>query len=1036
MPPRKTVVKPTDKATPGMSPRASKVPGSSTDGLKMDLGISPIAPDAEAELRAPLHDVGSASGNMNPEVVELGLGNEAPEKDADDSEYGDDRLPAIVKGKGKLPAEDDRHDYNEPDDANIELQGQIMADIEFQKELKLRDNENLYEEFLKWREEFAKPYSSPAKLPSVKIEEILDEEATPAQIRQFEAKRASEAVVSDVMADRIAKLANTNRAKSERPIDYVDRDSAMGRMLYSEPVAPRYSNGRLNIKPIPPTKYKGEMSTRTLMKFFRETRRYMIDGNIPEDRQVDIVTSFVEGNLSTYLERLIRDEPEKWSLQEVFIRIYNHVFPLNYRLEQRKKLKNARQNGRRVREYIDYVEELFDTIGNVDDGSKVTTMWDGFDAIIQKGLYLKGLHPEKSTLNAVTEAAEVVELIEGTHRESRSSRRDRRNGNGKNDEERRAAFSVEFQQGTSKFPSNFKDRKDGNKFRKNGRTLTEAQKNEYRANNQCFSCGQVGHKSRDCPKNTTVKGDKKANTPPELSSHNLEFELPETMDIIETTVEEVALNVVNFDWFEDVEYTYYSDSDSESWQNRPSNEEDLEDDHETNKHHSCNSKCGADDSPDDGSILRVLLDEGYDSEKENIAPDQISLAPSLADLWAAYALLNLKTYGAPPAVLEPMANELPKCNNPVHRCYQLTELDVDCQVPAPRKLIPEEYTFEGDLMRNREHVQSIWKNEAAAVRDAKIKWSFTARKQGGLRTLDSSAWYLKEKDRRDTAKLEKIRSIPWNKDLFQLDSWVKRPNSSAQLTPFRGMGTQTYQIYRGRYQQFGYRHEKRPVKFGDPVAERVLELLNSTSYYGDHLFSRKDKQEAGDRFSVYRISDLQYVIIDGWWWTLDENQAEFILDEDTLRNEDFYPNIWLDNKHREWAGLEPVNHTREWRWRRMGDAYREELERVLNVHYCRFHFPGDDLPLPPKGKKRSGEWRFTVKKIGQGDSYLVIDKLRDLKFVIKTRMLRDPRLNFIRWLEKRYVEVMRTAYGFDMWTEDLSLVRVFRLDPSIRSQCL
>ncbi|KAK1234129.1 hypothetical protein PQX77_002671, partial [Marasmius sp. AFHP31] len=856
MPPRKAVVKPTERTAPGISPRAPKVPGSSADGLRVDLGTSPIAPDADAELRATLQDGSSASDNVNSEAVGLGAGH-VPEGSL--SENGDDRIPAMLKGKERLPDEDNGLNHNEPDDANIEVQAQLLADIEFQKELRLRDNENLYEEFLKWREEFAKPYNLPAKrTPSVKIEEILDEEATPAQIKQFEDKKHPEmspdAVVSDVMANRIAKLSNTSRAVSEKPMDYVDRDSAMGRMLYNEPVVLRPINGRLNIKPIPPTKYKGEMSTRVLMKFFRETRRYMIDGNIPKDRQVDIVTSFVEGSLSTYLERLICDEPEKWRLQDVFIRIYNHVFPLNYRLEQRKKLKNARQNGCRVRKYIDYVEELFDTIGNVDDGSKVTTMWDGFDTVIQKGLYLKGLHPERLSLEDVNEAAEVVELIEGTHRESRNSRKDRRNNTSKNEhsDERRSAFSVEFQQGNSRQPVS-KDRKDNGKFKKQNRTLSEAQKNEYRANNQCFSCGQVGHKSRDCPKNTTVKGDKKANTPPGLVSHNLEFELPETMEIVETTVDELSLSVVGFDWYSDVEETYYSsDSDSGSWQDRPNREEDLEVDNvpelEADTSESSDSKGRSDNGQDNESVLQILLEEECDSEKENQKPKPVSLAPNLDKLWAAYTLLTLRTYPATPET----DKTAPQDTIESERWCNMLPGWHEAQPPRNCRELPlEKDTLEDRAQRTRHQVQAIWGNRTAISRDHKIKWSLTDSKQHGIRVLDSMAWYTKEKIRGDVEKLKQIRDAEWSKDLFNLDKWVRKPNLSPALTPFKGMGIQTYQIKLETHQQFGYRRKKRAVKLGDPLADRVLEVLNDATYYGDHLFSRKEKREVHDRFLVY-----------------------------------------------------------------------------------------------------------------------------------------------------------------------------------------
>ncbi|KIK66819.1 hypothetical protein GYMLUDRAFT_156908, partial [Collybiopsis luxurians FD-317 M1] len=166
----------------------------------------------------------------------------------------------------------------------------------------------------------------------------------------------------------------------------------------------------MNIKPIPPTVYSGAMNIREFMQFVKQASQYVEDGNVPIHREVDIVSNFLKGNAYNFYERTCGDYPERWTLQKFFICLYDYIFPLSFRTEQRRKLRHCNQGKHRVRDYVGYFQDLCDTIGTIGEQEKVSLLWDGFNDYIAAGLYTRNLHPEHSSFAEVVEHAEVLEL--------------------------------------------------------------------------------------------------------------------------------------------------------------------------------------------------------------------------------------------------------------------------------------------------------------------------------------------------------------------------------------------------------------------------------------------------------------------------------------------------------------------------------------------------------------------------------------------------------------------------------------------------
>ncbi|KAJ7233239.1 hypothetical protein C8J57DRAFT_1250098 [Mycena rebaudengoi] len=229
--------------------------------------------------------------------------------------------------------------------------------------------------------------------------------------------------------------------------------------------------------------------------------------------------------------------------------MFNYCFPLDFRQEQKLKLKCTYQNQWTVDEYIHELEELYNTIGDADEWEKVDKLWNSLNPKIQKGLWLKDLSSETCSWDDVKYAAHVLEQVEkigegrrgnggpssslnapsngggrGGGGKSTSSRgRDNRCSNcwcrklngssteGKQTGNQSGTLSSGSIRPQEKNPMNRSNPK------------SDKRKAELRAAGLCYNCKKAGHVDCNCPDRHLVKSGKKGK-PPGFSSHNAEFQ--------------------------------------------------------------------------------------------------------------------------------------------------------------------------------------------------------------------------------------------------------------------------------------------------------------------------------------------------------------------------------------------------------------------------------------------------------------------------------------------------------------------------------
>ena len=320
-------------------------------------------------------------------------------------------------------------------------------------------------------------------------------------------------------------------------------------------------------KAIKPNEYDGAADPRTYHRFIKESSAYLEDSGISRKRQCFALSYFLTDKAYDFYQQKVSMTEEKWTLEEFYMELFNFCFPINYRMEMRKKLDRLFQKEKSVNEYAFELEEIFNMIGGYSKRDKVIKLWNGFRRPIQAALWNDKLNPEISSWRKVLVAAEIIEITEKVNGPSKEGDMDLYSesdsvvpsNNRKKYCEKSKEYSKHSSQGGSNhasgnhsmLPTAWNDSNDSIPWHPSREThsqlshghgshsrfgstpryefikepvdfgLSEKEKAARLATGRCFQCNGTGHISRDCPEGNSVKHT--GNKPPGVSNFNMEL---------------------------------------------------------------------------------------------------------------------------------------------------------------------------------------------------------------------------------------------------------------------------------------------------------------------------------------------------------------------------------------------------------------------------------------------------------------------------------------------------------------------------------
>jgi hypothetical protein len=137
------------------------------------------------------------------------------------------------------------------------------------------------------------------------------------------------------------------------------------------------STGDERLKPVPPRNYNGTPNECVFTRFVHESRDYVHSGRVKSTRQVWVISRFLEGRARQYYERTVGKNPFGVSLTKFFKGLFDDCFPREFRTLQRERLATCIQRDRSVKQYIQELSDLLDSIGDETERGKVLRLWRG-----------------------------------------------------------------------------------------------------------------------------------------------------------------------------------------------------------------------------------------------------------------------------------------------------------------------------------------------------------------------------------------------------------------------------------------------------------------------------------------------------------------------------------------------------------------------------------------------------------------------------------------------------------------------------------
>jgi hypothetical protein len=148
--------------------------------------------------------------------------------------------------------------------------------------------------------------------------------------------------------------------------------------------------------------------------------------------------------------------------------------------------------------------------------------WDRADKYIKYKWALKGMRPDKSTIEELKSTALDIECAAGLKRaierqeETREPRRAERRQRSRSpckDHVQRTSDSRKYSRDNKSEGARGRSRTEYWKGKDNSEkhpntVRTSKQKDDYRAANKCFNCGEAGHMAKDCPSKNKARPSK------------------------------------------------------------------------------------------------------------------------------------------------------------------------------------------------------------------------------------------------------------------------------------------------------------------------------------------------------------------------------------------------------------------------------------------------------------------------------------------------------------------------------------------------
>ena len=163
------------------------------------------------------------------------------------------------------------------------------------------------------------------------------------------------------------------------------------------------------LKPLDLEPYKGKVDLPMFHCFIRQMSDYLGGYCVRSHNHPSMLACFLQGHVHEFYVNTILCNPCTYQFKDIFIRLFNYCFPINFHQKMHEKLKNTHQHGPSIQSYSYEMENLFLILGMDWNEERVDMFWFGLDKYIQSKLW-KQMMALKSLYEDVKAKAQVIKL--------------------------------------------------------------------------------------------------------------------------------------------------------------------------------------------------------------------------------------------------------------------------------------------------------------------------------------------------------------------------------------------------------------------------------------------------------------------------------------------------------------------------------------------------------------------------------------------------------------------------------------------------
>jgi hypothetical protein len=269
----------------------------------------------------------------------------------------------------------------------------------------------------------------------------------------------------------------------------------------------------LGYKAQPPDSYKGDKDYDKFEQFVFDFDNWCIDTRQRDEGVVRLVSRFLKEKATRwYMANIVLNQCA-YTMSKLYQELFEYCFPPYFKEELHKKHNKKKQNGSPVQDYFSELALLRCRLKEITDAQHAQRAWDRADKYIKYEWVLKGMRPDESTIEELKSAALDIECATGLKHAIERQEESRDHKRSKHHCWSQSPCKEHTHRTSDQHKENRENRSEGPKgrgwpeYQKNkdwrdthpNTAHTSKQKDDYRAANKCFNCGEVRHLAKDCP---------------------------------------------------------------------------------------------------------------------------------------------------------------------------------------------------------------------------------------------------------------------------------------------------------------------------------------------------------------------------------------------------------------------------------------------------------------------------------------------------------------------------------------------------------